>query len=117
MIDDAWKETGEKAWEWLKNQEYDPESIQDDDEVRRLYLEVWLGERGYDVYRLYRTGLCTAVGLTEWLREQGFDPSQVLPLKTLPFAVPAQEFKDCGERLSAPVAERPWVRRCSRQKL
>ena len=52
MIDDAWKETAETAWDWLKDQEYDPETIQDDDEVRRLYLEQWLGERGYDVYRL-----------------------------------------------------------------
>jgi len=28
------------------------ESIQDDDEVRRLYLESWLGQRKYDVYSL-----------------------------------------------------------------
>jgi hypothetical protein len=41
-----------KAWEWLKQEEYDPQSIQDDDEVRRLYLECWLGERDYDVYQI-----------------------------------------------------------------
>ena len=52
MVDYAWKETASAAWDWLKTQEYSPESIEDDDEVRRLYLEQWLGERGYDVYRL-----------------------------------------------------------------
>ena len=52
MIDQAWKETGDKAWEWIGEFEYDPETIQDDNEVRNLYIEQWLGERGYDVYRL-----------------------------------------------------------------
>ena len=49
LIDQAWKESAVIAWDWLKEQEYDPESIQDDDEVRRLYLEEWLGEREYDI--------------------------------------------------------------------
>ncbi len=52
MIDQAWKDAAEKGWEWLKQQDYLPESIQDDDEVRLLYLEQYLGPRGYDVYRL-----------------------------------------------------------------
>jgi hypothetical protein len=41
-MDQSWKESVERAWEWLKEQEYDPNTIQDDDEVRRLYLEHWL---------------------------------------------------------------------------
>jgi DNA-directed RNA polymerase subunit beta len=52
MIDAAWTEAGEKAWEWINQYEYDPETIKDDDEVRNLYLEAWLGERDYDVYRI-----------------------------------------------------------------
>ena len=43
MVDEAWKESAAVAWDWLKEQEYDAESIQDDDEVRSLYLEEWLG--------------------------------------------------------------------------
>ena len=43
---------GDVAWNWLKGQEYDPASIEDDDEVRRLYLEVWLGDRDYDLYQI-----------------------------------------------------------------
>src|SRR5512143_1320115 len=49
LIDQARKESAAVAWESLKQQQYDPESIQDDDEVRRLYLHEWLGERDYEV--------------------------------------------------------------------
>ena len=53
IVDQAWKETAEKAWDWIKErEEYTPENITDDDEVRLLYLEQWLGERGYDVYEI-----------------------------------------------------------------
>ena len=55
MVDQAWMEIGEKAWEWMAGQEYSPDSIRDDDEVRMLYLEQWLGERGYQVYNLTET--------------------------------------------------------------
>jgi DNA-directed RNA polymerase subunit beta len=47
IVDQAWRESVATAWEWIKQAEYDPESIQDDNEVRRLYLEQWLGERGF----------------------------------------------------------------------
>ncbi|MGE5223619.1 MAG: DNA-directed RNA polymerase subunit beta, partial [Omnitrophica WOR_2 bacterium] len=79
LIDQAWDELGERAWEWLKSQEYDPQSIQDDDEVRRLYLEVYLGERGYDVYRLVSDqNYARSSVLREWLSEHGFDPDNLL---------------------------------------
>ena len=52
IVDQAWKESARTAWEWIKDQDYGAESIQDDDEVRRLYLESWLGKRKYDVYSL-----------------------------------------------------------------
>ena len=72
MVDHAWKETVETAWNWLKEQEYSPEMIEDDDEVRRLYLEQWLGERGYDVYRLNEPNYARHATVTEWLRDQRF---------------------------------------------
>lgn len=79
LIDQAWKEVVESAWTWLKEQEFDPKSIQDDDEVRRLYLEYWLGERGYDVYRLISDPVYARRStLREWLNDQGFDPDQIL---------------------------------------
>ncbi len=78
MIDQAWKETADKAWIWLGEQGYDPESIQDDDEVRRMYMEVWLGDRGYDVYKLISDPTYTRHAvLKEWLRVQGYDPDTI----------------------------------------
>ncbi|HSF80744.1 MAG TPA: DNA-directed RNA polymerase subunit beta [Anaerolineales bacterium] len=79
MIDKAWQETGEKAWEWLTELEYDPEAIEDDDEVRRLYLEVWLGDRDYDVLQLASDPLYARRSvLREWLRDHGYDPDRIL---------------------------------------
>jgi DNA-directed RNA polymerase subunit beta len=77
MVDCAWKETAETAWDWLKDQEYTPDAIEDDDEVRRLYLEQWLGERGYDVYRLNEVNYARHATVTEWLRDHSFDPASI----------------------------------------
>ncbi len=79
MIDRAWKEITERAWAWFKEQEYDPEFVRDDDEVRALFLEGWLGDKGYDVYRLANDRVYARRSvLREWLREKGYDPDQIL---------------------------------------
>jgi DNA-directed RNA polymerase subunit beta len=79
LIDQAWNETGDLAWTWLNEIEYDPETIEDDAEVRRLYMEGWLGDLGYDVYQLIsdQTYARRSV-LREWLRGKGFDPASIL---------------------------------------
>jgi DNA-directed RNA polymerase subunit beta len=79
MIDKAWEKVGEQAWEWIKQFEYSPDSIRDDDEVRNLYMEQWLGDRGYDVYQLISDRLYARRSvLREWLRDHEFDPDQIL---------------------------------------
>jgi DNA-directed RNA polymerase subunit beta len=79
MIDESWKEAGRRAWEWLDGFDYEPTDIQDDDEARRLYLENWLGEKDYDVYKLVsdETYARRSV-LREWLRERDYDPEGIL---------------------------------------
>jgi DNA-directed RNA polymerase subunit beta len=77
IIDQAWSETAATAWDWIKEQEYDPESIQDDDEVRSLYLAEWLGEREYDPYDLNNVDYARMSAATEWLRDRGYDPEAV----------------------------------------
>jgi DNA-directed RNA polymerase subunit beta len=77
IVDESWKESGQMAWDWLKQQEYDAESIQDDDEVRRLYLEDWLGVRKYDLYRIRETEYARTSAAREWLRDRGYDPDIV----------------------------------------
>jgi DNA-directed RNA polymerase subunit beta len=80
MIDRAWKEIGTRAWEWIKEQDYAPELIEDDDEVRRLYMESWVGDTGtVDLERLSMEQVyARRAVLTEWLREKGFDPDRAL---------------------------------------
>jgi len=79
LVDEAWRETAAQAWVWLKDQEYDSESIKDDDEVRNLYLEHWLGTRGYDVYRIgNELNYARRSTAYEWLKDHGYDPDGIL---------------------------------------
>ena len=79
LMDYTWNETGEKAWEWLSEQDYSPESIKDDDEVRLLYLEQWLGEKNYDIYRMTSDmSFARMCVLEQWLREKGLKPEDIL---------------------------------------
>ena len=79
LVDEAWKVTAALAWRWLKKQEYEPESIRDDDEVRGLYLEYWLGSRGYDVNRLaIDLDYARRSTASEWLKDNDYDPEGIL---------------------------------------
>ncbi|HKZ68505.1 MAG TPA: DNA-directed RNA polymerase subunit beta [Anaerolineales bacterium] len=80
LIDRAWKDATEIAWDWLLDQEIDPDSIDSEEEARHLYLESWLGKgKKYDP-ELLATDVAYArrATLTEWLREKGYDPEHVL---------------------------------------
>jgi DNA-directed RNA polymerase subunit beta len=77
IVDEAWIESAASAWAWLKEQEYDAESIQDDDEVRNLYLEDWLGSRGYKARRLIDVDYARLSAAREWLRDKGYDPDEI----------------------------------------
>jgi DNA-directed RNA polymerase subunit beta len=79
LIDQAWMKTSEAAWEILQQEEYDPESLEDDNEVRNLYLEAWLTERGYNIYQLLSDyTYARRSTLIEWLRDNGYDPDTIL---------------------------------------
>ena len=83
MIDKAWDVAADKAWEWLQEEEYDPEAIKDDDEVRLLYLEEWLGDRGYDIYEISSNrDYARRMTMKEWLRDEGYDPDQITFFET-----------------------------------
>ena len=93
MIDRAWKEVGDWAWDWVKEQGYyDEEAFEDDEEVRRLYLESWMEKKDYDV-ELIATDRTYArrAALTEWLREKDFDPDTILVFEDSELAVEDRE--------------------------
>jgi DNA-directed RNA polymerase subunit beta len=77
IVDEAWKQAAQAAWDWFKQNEYDPASVQDDDEVRNLYLEHWLGGRGYRLDDISNVDLLRKMTASEWLREQGYAPEDV----------------------------------------
>ena len=80
LMDRGWKVSLDWAWEWLKELEYDLESLQDENEARRLFIINWLDELGYPVERLEADERYArnAVAI-EWLRNIGFDPEKILP--------------------------------------
>ncbi len=97
LIDRAWQDIGETAWSWLDKMGYDPDSIEDDDDVRRLYMESWLGELGYDVYKLISdTVFARRSVLREWLSEQGIDPDRILAFEDV--QLPEDERKSRDEQ-------------------
>jgi DNA-directed RNA polymerase subunit beta len=105
LVDYAWKETAQKAWEWLKEQEYTPDMIEDDDEVRRLYLEQWLGERRYDIYRLSSdVDYARHSTAKEWLRDHGFEPAMILTE-----AMPAPDQRERYDRAAVHACLKLWL--------
>jgi DNA-directed RNA polymerase subunit beta len=87
LVDEAWRTTAAKAWEWLADQQYEPDMIRDDDEVRLLYLENWLGGKGYDVSRIaldqYYARMMT---VRQWLIEKGYNPEELISFESVPYS-------------------------------
>jgi DNA-directed RNA polymerase subunit beta len=80
LIDEAWRQVTNDTWVWLKEFGYEADSIEDDAEVRQMYIEAWLGQDGrYDRNRLLFDQIyARRAVLAEWLREQGYDPEHLL---------------------------------------
>jgi DNA-directed RNA polymerase subunit beta len=95
LIDRAWKEAGIKAWEQLNQTEHDPTQYEDDNEVRNLYLEDWLGDLGYDT-SLFKSDYYYARRsvLREWLRVYGYDPDMVIASEGIVVDAAQQEKMD-----------------------
>jgi DNA-directed RNA polymerase subunit beta len=107
MINEAWKCASEDAWQWIKGYEYDPEVIRDDDEVRTLYLEAWLSERGYDVYKLISDNRYARRSvLREWLKDRGYEPNELLSFDD--YEKKAEERED-RDRRAVSVCLRLWI--------
>ena len=78
LIDEAWRVIGEKGWEWLSTVDHDPEMILDDQEVRLLFLEQTLADKGQDMFALKENEiLARRAALNEWLKLEGYDPASI----------------------------------------
>ena len=76
----AWEVAAGWAWDWLTEIDYDLESLEDENEARRLFVTGWLGEEGYDVERL-ETDLRYAQWSVarEWVRGRDWDADLLFP--------------------------------------
>jgi DNA-directed RNA polymerase subunit beta len=112
IVDEAWRESARVAWQWIKDQEYEPESVQDDDEVRRLYLETWLGKRKYDVYSLNDVDYARHAAANEWLRDRGYDPQLILGWENEGASEPSPE----TDQTAINACLRLWMESLGQQK-
>jgi DNA-directed RNA polymerase subunit beta len=114
LIDRAWAEATERAWdEMARNGEYTEDELVDDDEVRLLYLQDWLTELGYDGEALLDRVHARWAVLREWLRERGYEPEKLL--------VPEDSELSPGERDGADertrlACLREWLRYISQHE-
>ncbi len=107
MIDQAWAEMARRAWEWMAKQGVDSETMMDDDEVRRLYLEDWLPRRGFKADLISTDeNYARRAALSEWLREKSIKAEDVLVYEDTKLARAAQTPVD--ERAVA-TALRLWL--------
>jgi len=101
LIDRAWNEITERAWVWLKGQDYPLETLRDDEEARRLYIVAWLAGHGYDVDRLITERIyARRAVLCEWLRERGFEPDALLSYEDDAHTLAARAVADRRARLA-----------------
>jgi len=79
MLDRAWTDMTERAWEWAQEY-YSPEDLEDDNEVRRLYIHAWLGDDPYyNSDKLFSEMIYARRAVVrEWLKEKGFNPDEVV---------------------------------------
>jgi DNA-directed RNA polymerase subunit beta len=80
LVDHAWAVVADTAWNWLREQgEYDPQSLEDDNEVRALYLEEWLGPRDFDINEIVHNHVfARRATAAEWLRDKGYEPEALM---------------------------------------
>ena len=115
--DRAWEKATRRAWDWAETQGMSEAELQDDDEVRSLYLAEWLGERGYDPERVYRDyGYARRAMLREWLREepQGYDPDMIMSFADDDRNMPQREAAD---ELARTVCLREWLKWVVRERM
>ncbi len=97
MMDKAWAEITRRAWDWLKEEDVDPEYFEDDDEARLQYILRWFEELGcdYDEEQLaYDQVYARRAVLREWLKEGGYDPDMLLAFEDDPRTIVEQDEND-----------------------
>ncbi len=106
LIEHSWQVATDWAWDWLKEADYNLESLENDDEARGLFISAWLGEMDYAVERLDtdREYARKAVA-SEWLRQRGWEPTDILP--DSPEMMRKADWEPC-DKAAVDVCTREW---------
>jgi len=109
MIERAWKEITDRAWNWMNQFEHDPEDLEDENEVRRLYLLDWLGKTGTYDNDLLGSDLFYSrrTALREWLLEKGYPADEVLLFDTINMTMAERRQRD---EVALDAALREWIK-------
>lgn len=79
LIDRAWDEMSNRAWEWIRQQGYEPEAIQDDYEATKMYL-AHISGREVDADEMVSIDQTRRFALSLWLEERGYVANKVMVL-------------------------------------
>jgi DNA-directed RNA polymerase subunit beta len=105
LIDRAWRDATENAWEWIKAAEIPESELQDDADARRIYLLEWLGGAGYDPEKIfYDETYARQSALRQWLLERGYEPDDIIPEY-----LNQSRTSDASNKLAVEVSLREWM--------
>jgi DNA-directed RNA polymerase subunit beta len=105
LMDHAWRKVSAAAWAWAAAEGLDTDGFQDDDEVRLLYMENWLGE--HDPERLWSDPVyARRIAMRHWLGEQGLDVEAVMQLDG---DAPAPAVRSALNRATIDLCLRLWL--------
>ena len=77
LIDKAWIDITNRSWEWLKEQEYNLDDLNDDHEARVLFLQDWLKES--DRRKLANdVTYARRQALKAWLNDKGYKANEIV---------------------------------------
>jgi DNA-directed RNA polymerase subunit beta len=106
LIDRAWQVVGERAWQFVRENNLPAEELQDDRDARRIYLLNWLEPLGFDSEQIfYDEAYARNAALRVWLNEQGYSAEDIMP------ATHARKHTtDESDAAAVDAALREWMR-------
>ncbi|NLV73238.1 MAG: DNA-directed RNA polymerase subunit beta [Chloroflexi bacterium] len=110
LIDRAWADLNRAAWEWMTAEEIETEMMRDDIEVQTEYLGHKLSQQGTSAAEIEAIvadlSLARRVWLDMWLRERGYQPNDLILYENGGALHPAT---DSANELAQVVCLRTWI--------
>ncbi|MBN1315630.1 MAG: DNA-directed RNA polymerase subunit beta [Anaerolineales bacterium] len=109
LMNRAWDDVTEWAWDWLKQSEIDLSTIDDDDQARILFISTWLADDpdfDEDEAKADENYMKERV-LVAWLRQIGYEPDQIVAFEKSKLSKTDWEPLDHQAHL---VCWREWLR-------